>query len=565
MSDNRPAEPPPTAVVRSRTDRHRRLSFIWAIPVVTALVGLWLAWTTLAARGPLITITFQTAEGLQAGQTQVRHKDVVMGEVTKISLAKDLQNVDVTVRMNKESERLLTDGAAFWVVKPRFFAGSISGLQTLVSGSFIDFAPGAQPGDLKTEFTGLEEPPVLASNVPGRTFLLHAGRLGSLSLGSPVFFRDLSVGQVLGWDLGDMAKDVTIHAFVRAPFDKYVHDNSRFWNASGATLQLGANGFQFQIESLRAILLGGIAFETAENDKSPVSADEHAFPLYPNKDAADSSSYVRSVPFVANFTGSVSGLSAGSPVNLLGIKVGEVQSVGLRYDQETDKVVVPVHFTVEPERISQLDLPYGGDLDRMMSDLVRRGLSVRLDSTSLITGSKQLTVGLFEGHRPGVLAKDGDAYILPTFGGDGDLASSAADIMARVSAIPFEQIGQNLNQTLAGVNTLVNDPAVKQSVDSLQSTLASVQGLVNNLNRGASPVLQRLPAIATGLEDSVKKADRLIGSLEAGYGGNSGFNRDAGRLMAQLSDAARSIRVLADLLTRHPEALIRGRTDKGSP
>ncbi|MDR3537827.1 MAG: MlaD family protein [Acetobacteraceae bacterium] len=557
---------PPTAVVRSRIDRKRRLSLIWAIPIVTALVGAWLAWSTLSERGPLITISFQTAEGLTAGQSQIRHKDVVMGQVTKISLADDLQHVQVTVRMNREAQSLLTDKASFWVVKPRFFAGSITGLQTLVSGAYIEFAPVAGGGEPQRQFTGLEEAPVLQTDVPGRTFLLHAPRLGSLSLGSPVFYRDLSVGQVLGWDVADMAESVTVHAFVRAPYDRYVHDDSRFWNASGASVQLGANGVQLQIESLRALILGGIAFETPNGGKdSPVSGEEHQFPLYTSKEAADSASYTRSVPFLANFTGSVSGLAPGAPVDLRGIKVGEVQSVGLRYDQQLDNIVVPVHFTVEPDRVAQLDLPYGGDLDRMMADLMHRGLRVRMESTSLITGTMQLTIDVAPGSPPGKFVKDGDTYVIPTQEGGGDLVGSAAALVARLNAIPFEQIGQNLNQTLAGASGVVNDPALRQSIDSLRATLASAQTLVANLDHGTAPLMQRLPAIANGLEDAVHRTDKLVGSMQTGYGGDSPFNRDAERLLVQLSDAARSIRVLADLLARHPEALIRGRTDQGSP
>jgi paraquat-inducible protein B len=565
MNDN-PQSDTPTAVVRSRIDRRRRLSLIWAIPIVTALVGAWLAWRTLTERGPLITVTFQTAEGLQAGQTQVRHKDVVMGQVTKILLSKDLQRVEVTVRMNREAAPLLTEKAAFWVVKPRFFAGSLTGLQTLVSGSYIDFAPGADGGATQREFVGLEEPPVLSTDVPGRSFLLHAARLGSLNLGSPVFFRDISVGQVLGWDIGDMANSVTVHAFVRAPFDKYVHDNSRFWNASGASLQFGANGVQLQVESLRAVLLGGLAFETPEaGPPSPVSGAEHEFTLYPDKDAADSATFVRSVQFLSIFSGSVAGLAPGTPVDLRGIKVGQVDSVGLRYDPQLDRVVVPVRFAVEPERVAQLDLPYGGDLDRMMADLVRRGLKVRLDTTSLITGAKQLTIDVFTDTAPASFAKDGDAYVIPALESGGDLAAGASALMARISAIPFEQIGQNLNQTLAGVNGIVSDPALRDAMKDLRATLASAQSLVANLDHGTAPLMQRLPGIATQLEETVRRADRLVGSLETGYGGNSQFNRDTGRLITQLTDAARSIRVLADLLARHPEALIRGRTAQGSP
>ncbi|MDR3531827.1 MAG: MlaD family protein [Rhodopila sp.] len=555
----------PSAVVRSGIDRTRRLSLIWAIPLVTLIIGAWLAWSTISQRGPLITITFETAEGLQANQSHVRHKDVDMGVVQKVDLSPDLKRVQVTVRMNREAEPLLTDKARFWVVRPRFFAGSISGLQTLFSGSYIDLLPSSEGGEPQRTFVGLENPPVLQSDVPGRTFLLQANRIGSLNLGSPIMFRDLEAGEILGWDVGEMARNITVHAFVRAPFDKYVHDNSRFWNASGATVQLGANGLQLQVESLRAVVLGGIAFETPDDPKiTEESRADHTFTLFQSKDAADSSAFKRSVPFVANFIGSVSGLAAGSAVTLRGLKIGEVSSVSLVYDRALDNVVAPVHFTLEPERIAMLELPTNADLDSRMRDLVRRGLRVQLESGNILTGQKQLAMDIYRDAGPGQLGKDGDTYVIPVLGGSADdVATAATKLVNRLNDIPFESIGNNLDQTLAGVNALVNDKQLAESVTALRSTLASTQTLVDNLNHGLTPMTQRLPAIAAGLEDSVKRTDKLIGSLESGYGGDSRFNRDVSRMMMQLSDAARSIRVLADLLSRHPEALIRGRTDQG--
>jgi len=557
----------PTAVVRSKIDHKSRLSLIWAIPVVTVLIGSWLAWSTVSQRGPLITITFETAEGLQANLSHVKHKDVDMGVVEKVGLTPDMKRVEVTVRMNREAEPLLTDKAQFWTVRPRFFAGSITGLQTLFSGSYIDLLPASEGGAPRREFVGLENPPVLQSDVPGRTFLLEANRIGSLNLGSPIMFRDLEVGEILGWDIGEMARKITIHAFVRAPFDKYVHDNSRFWNASGAKVQLGANGLELRVESLRAVVLGGIAFETPDDPK--MTEESHAdtsFPLFQSKDAADASMFTRSVPFVAKFTSSVSGLAAGSPVTLRGLKIGEVDSVSLVYDPVLDNVVVPVHFALEPGRIAMLELPTGGDLDSRMRALVQRGLRVRLESGNLLTGQKQLAMDIYNDAAPGQLGKENDAYVIPVLGGSADdVATAAANLVNRLNSIPFESIGRNLDQTLAGVNGLVNDKQLGESVTALRATLASTQSLVANLDKGLSPMTQRLPAIAAGLEDSVKRTDKLIGSLETGYGGDSRFSRDVTRLMSQLSDAARSIRVLADLLSRHPEALIRGRTDKGMP
>jgi paraquat-inducible protein B len=559
------SDQPPTAVVRSKIVHKRRLSLIWAIPVVTLIIGGWLTWRTLSERGPLITITFETAEGLQADQSHVRHKDVDMGVVQKVGLTPDLKRVQVTVRMNREAQPLLTDQAQFWVVRPRFFAGAISGLQTLFSGSYIDLLPAAEGGEQKRDFVGLENPPVLQSDVPGRTFLLQANRIGSLNLGSPIMFRDLEVGEVLGWDVGEMARNITVHAFVREPFDKYVHDNSRFWNASGAKVQLGTNGLQVQVQSLRAIVLGGIAFETPDDPSVTAESDaDHAFTLYPSEDAADSSTFKRSVPFVANFTGSVAGLTAGSSVTLHGLKIGAVSDVSLVYDRTQDNVVVPVHFTLEPGRIAMLDLPTGGDLDTRIRDLVHRGLRVKLDSGNILTGSKQLAMDIYHDAGPGELRKDGDDYVIPVLGGGSDdVATAATNLVNRLNDFPFESIGNNLNQTLAGVNALVNDKELAGSVAALRATLASAQVLVNNLNHGLTPAMQRLPAIASGLEESVKRTDKLVSSLESGYGGDSRFNRDVSQMLVQLSDAARSIRVLADLLSRHPEALIRGRTDQG--
>jgi paraquat-inducible protein B len=490
-----------------------------------------------------------------------------MGLVERIALSKDLQRVVVTVRMNREAEPLLTDKAQFWVVKPRFFSGALSGLETLVSGSYIELQPSAAGGQPVTHFIGLETPPVLTSDVPGHTFLLTASRLGNISLGSPVFFRDLDAGEVLGWDLGNMAETVTVHAFVRAPYDQYVHDNSRFWNDSGAKVALGPNGLQLQLDSLRAVLLGGIAFDTPNQGRGfAMSSENRVFPLYDSEDAADSAAFPRRLKFLAYFQGSVAGLAPDASVTLHGIKIGEVSSVGLQYDKSIDSVVAPVHFAVEPERIGELNLPSGGDLDATMRDLVRRGLRVKLDSASLLTGQKQLAMDIYPDAPADTLTKQDDTYVVPVLaGGAEDIATSAGALMAKLDAIPFQQIGDNLSKTLAGLNGLVNGPDLQQSIASLHTTLAGADTLVQHLNTATGPLPQKLPEIITELDSAAKRLNALVASVQSGYGGNSDFSRDANRLLAQLTDTARSFRVLADLLTRHPEALIRGRTEQGSP
>ena len=212
--------------------------------------------------------------------------------------------------------------------------------------------PGEAGGKTQREFVGQEDPPILQANVPGHTFILKAKKLGSISLGSPVFFRDLNVGEVLGWDIADMAEYVTIRTFVRAPYDSYVHDETRFWNASGVSVKLAGAGVEVQMESLKALLLGGIAFETPKAEiHAAVTAENHVFPLFADRDAANNASYTRKIPVISYFPGSVKGLVPGSEVTMHGLQVGYVTDVRLEYDKAKDMVVAPVRYTVEPERV----------------------------------------------------------------------------------------------------------------------------------------------------------------------------------------------------------------------
>ncbi len=557
----------PVAIVRTRAERRRRISLIWAIPLITAFIAAWLAWDTLTKRGPEITIRFDSAAGLQANQSRIRLRDVDLGVVAKVALSPDHNHVIVTARMTREARPLLTDKAQFWVVKPRFFAGSLTGLETLFSGAYIQLEPAGDGGVQTTDFIGLEDPPVLHSSVPGHAFRLTAPRIGSLNPGSPIFFRDLEVGEVLGWDVGQMAKDVTIHAFVRTPYDRYVHDRSIFWNASGASVELGGNGLQLKLESLRALLLGGIAFETPDKAlSSPVAEENQTFALYPDRDAADASGYDHNLKFMSYFKGSVAGLTKGSPVTLHGLRIGTVTDVTLNYDPVADVVKVAVRYEVEPDRIVPLPFQKDASLDSVVLDLVQRGLRISLESASLITGAKLLALDVTPGAPPAPFTNQGDAYVVaPLNDGHGDIATSAAALLAKLQAIPFEQIGDNLNKTLEGANGTINDPKLHQAIAALNQTLNETQTLMASVNKDAGPLLHRLPQIANDLEGTVEHANRLVGSLDDSHGPGSQFGRDLNRMLSQLSDAARSVRILADMLSRHPEALIRGRAEQETP
>ena len=544
------------AVPRATTRRSRRISVIWIIPLVAVAIGGWLAWDTWSKEGPTIRISFDSGEGLQPGQSQLKFRDIVFGTVKSLELAPDHTHVVVTVATTHEAKPLLTDQTVFWVVKPRLFAGNVSGLETLLSGSYIGMMPGKAGGKVQHKFVGQEDPPILQENIPGHTFLLKAERLGSISVGSPVFFRDLSVGEVLGWDIADMAEYVTIRAFVRAPYDSYVHDETRFWNASGVSVKLAGAGVEVQMESLKALLLGGIAFDTPEAEiHTAATAENHVFPLFRDRDRAEAASYTRKIPLVSYFPGSVSGLARGSEVTMHGLVIGRVTDVRLAYDADKDIVVAPVRFEVEPERVVGVGVRvYKTDAESVEA-LLKAGLRASLQSASLITGQQVVALDFVTDAPPATLTKEGEDFVLLTIEGGGfaGLASSANDLLNKVGTIPFDQIGKSLGGILKSVNDATQGPQLKKVLTDLSAMIASAQAMMQRLDT------KQLPQLTADLEKTLTSANKLVLSLDSGYGDNTKFSRDLERLMAQTTDAVRSMRALADLLARHPEALVKGR------
>jgi paraquat-inducible protein B len=554
----------PTATRR----RARRIPIVWIVPLITALIGSWLAWDTFSKRGPTITISFESAAGLQAGQSQLKFKEVVMGTVKSIAVAPDFSKVIVTVETTREAEPLLSDKTIFWVVKPQLFAGRISGLDTLLSGSYIGMLPSTAKGKPERHFVGSDNPPVLPVSAPGTVFKLETRRVGSISLGSPIFYRDIEVGTVLGWDLGHMARDVTVHAFVRAPFDKYVHEDSLFWNASGLSVKLGPNGIQLQMESAKALLLGGIAFESKPGTTAPVAAADYSFPLYANRDAAKTAGFGRRLHFLSYFEHSVSGLEVGADVTLHGLKIGEVTDVGLVYDPKIDRIVVPVHYQVEGERIAGVaasEKANNTPLGAVAAEMVKRGFRATLQSSNLITGQKVVAIEYVPDAPPAELRREGNDFVVPSTetGGFDAITQSATELLSKINRIDFQGIGKSLSATLKGVDDTVNGPQMKKTLASLQATMADLQNVVRKLDTDASPALARLPDMANKLDETLGHANRLVASLNSAYGGDSRFSREIDRLLPQLNEMTRSFRALADLLARHPEALIRGRTNTG--
>src|SRR4051812_27794207 len=239
--------------------RRARFSPIWIVPIVAAAVAIGIGWQRLASEGPTITITMKSADGIEAGKTFVKYKEVNIGQVTAVRLTDDTSAVEVTAKIAKSAAPLMVEDARFWVVRPRISLSGVSGLSTLLSGNYIGFEAGASKTKGRA-FTALDIPPIVTGGLPGRTYVLKAKDLGSLGISSPIYYRRLQVGQVVAYDLAPDGKSVQIQAFVNAPYDQFVTTDTRFWNASGVDVSFGANGLDVRTQSLVSLLEGGVAF-----------------------------------------------------------------------------------------------------------------------------------------------------------------------------------------------------------------------------------------------------------------------------------------------------------------
>ena len=560
------AEPTPGSVpIPSAVARRRHFSPVWLAPLTALGVVLYLGYHALVSSGPTIELTFETADGLKVEQTQVKYKAVTLGTVRSIELAEGEAHVVVKVSMKARAADLLTDRARFWVVRPQLQTGALAALQssleTLVSGSYIELDPGLERGAPSRSFQGLAQPPAVRSGAPGTTFELAASELGSIGAGSSILHKEAQVGEVLSYELDERTGDVSIRAFVRAPYDRLVQKSTCFWNASGIAVGMGAGGLRVELASMRTMISGGIAFETpTANDPGKPVQTGHRFPLFRSEAAAEVALFGEAVPYAVYFEDSIQGLSQGSPVKLFGMQVGNVTDLSVVFAPSSagqQRLTARVYFVLQPHRA------LAGEAAKTlykeaMREQVARGLQVLLETSSYLTGEKALALSYLGQGKGRAPSEEAGVMVLPgQVSGIGAFTDTLSEVAARLNSIPYEQIGRSLNHTLSSIDHAVSGPRLERAMSELASTLEEVHALAREARAGLSPAFERLPQIAAHVDEAVKNASAVLTNV----GGAEGdFQRKAQRLLTQVADMARSVRLLADYLERHPEALLRGRT-----
>ncbi|WP_047540324.1 intermembrane transport protein PqiB [Methylotenera versatilis] len=511
-------------------------SLVWLIPILAAIIGIALMVKILVDRGPVITISFRTAEGLEAGKTKVKYKEVDIGEVQTITLSKDRSQVLVSVQLSKNAESFTAVDTHFWVVRPRLGASGISGLGTLLSGAYIGADAGTSE-DTTKKFTGLEVQPTVTRDASGKQFKLHADDLGSLDVGSPIFYRRIKVGQVSAYDLDADGKGVTLRVFINTPYDKFVGTNTRFWHASGLDIQVNSGGFKVNTQSLATVILGGLAFQSIDDSPGTLSKEGTTFLLAQNQSQAFQEPDGRSLTAVLHFNQSVRGLTPGATVDFRGVVLGEVKSVGIEYDPKRREFDMPVVIEIYPARLGrkfakdQAQSPY--TQQQRIQFMVSRGLRAQLRTGNLLTGQLYIALDFFP-KAPKVTIQESAQIELPTLpNGLDELQTQISTIATKLSKVPFEQIGQDLQKSLATLN----------------KTLNSAEKLAQTLNQDVAP------EVAAAMKDVRKTLDNADRTLSE----DAPLQQDLRQTLQELSRAAASMKVLTDYLEQHPESLIRGK------
>ncbi|MGZ8522324.1 MAG: PqiB family protein, partial [Candidatus Binatia bacterium] len=545
---------PQATVVRKKGTR---ISVVWIIPVLAAVVAAGIAIQRIMSEGPTINIVFKAAEGLEAGKTFIKYKDVNIGQVTAVKLSADYSKVEVTAKIDKSAAGLMVEDAKFWVVEPRVTLSGVSGLGTLLSGNYIGFEVG-KSDKTQRHYTGLDVPPIITGGQAGRQFVLKASSLGSLGIGSPIYYHRLLAGQVVAYGLAADGKEIEIKIFVNAPYDKYVNPGTRFWNASGIDASIGAGGVEVRTQSLIAVLAGGLAFDTPSFAvKAEPAAANAVFTLYTNQAAALKQAESISARYVLYFNESLRGLSVGAPVTLLGLPAGEVTDVGFAIDPAMMNLRGRVEIVSYPERlIARLNAnqaAVGKSFERSVQErhallqrlVDQKGLRAQLRSGNLLTGQLFVALDFFPSAPKTKIDWSRDVPELPVVQSTvSDIEAKITAIVAKLDKLPLEEISADLTKVLAttdqtlkdankAINRLDSDvtPGLKTTVDEIRRTIASADAVLKNTD-------------ATLVGKDAPAQQEL---------------RDA---LQEIARAARSLRILTDYLEQHPEALLRGKTEE---
>ena len=538
------AEPAMPAAI----ERRRRVSPIWLVPFVALVIAIALGVRAWDQKGVEVEIIFDAAGGIEVGKTEIRLKDVPVGKVTKLNLSDDLSRVHAIATLDRSMSRHLSEHSRFWLVTPRISASGVSNLGTLVSGVYIVMDPGKKEGH-KDSFLGLTEPPAVQSDEKGTQYILRAETLGSLDVGSPVYYRQLRVGEVINYQLSVDGSHVDARIFVEAPYDHLVSKRSRFWNVSGFDVSVGIDGVKAEMASISSLLLGGVAFESPPTvvGQKPAKAD-YTFALYDDKKAAHEGRYTLSYMYLLKFSYSVKGLSVGAPVEFRGLKVGSVADIRLASIDSPEKSL-EVLIKLEPQRFDDQASPTREQTDAILSDLIAKGLRAEIKSGNLMLGSKYIELHFVDEAQPAQLvAGSGAVGQIPTVDLPLDqLERQLSKVADAFSRVPVDSIGEGVDESLQAINEILSVFNKNNTAQALHGTIANAEKATRHLEGAVTDARLTL----TQLTQTLKSVDHTIAP-------DSQLHAEFLEMLDSVSEASDSFDRFVEELYRYPSSLVFG-------
>lgn len=527
--------------------RSRWPGWIWAVPLAAVGILIWLGVRFFFTHGATVTVAFDRAPGVSAQATRVNFRGVDVGGVSAVRLSQDGQKVIVTLALDRSMERYLRSGTRFWLQGVSLEDPSTLG--AVLSGPTVEMQPG--PGAPQRSFIGLSRAPAFTEPVQGTRFILVAEQHGSAQQGAGVYYLGLEVGKVLDVQMVP-PHQFRLEVLVRAPYDQLVHVGSRFWDAGALELSL-TSGVKVQLLSASALLKGAVAFDTpGPAAELPRARAEEEFPLYSSEESAELAPAGPSARYRVLFPEAVGELRVGAPVKLRDFTVGQVREVDFELDAQTGALRTPVTIELDARR---LHIPSGagaggndwtGTLNEAMARLVRAGLRARLSQSPELVGSYYVALDFVPHAALATLDTNSTPPEIPAAEGGGLAAFTTA-----LGQLPLQEIGSNMRDITAQVRTLVASPQLHDSLRRLDDTLSSVDSMVKAAAPQVKPLIASLRQAAEQLQGVAAAAKQTLGGQEEQGG--------LDEAVQEMTRTARSVRVLADYLERHPEALLEGK------
>lgn len=516
----------------------RTISKLWLLPIIALLIGGWMVYYQISNQGSLITINFLSAQGIEAGKTKIKFLNVNVGNVKKVELNSKGDGVTVTARMSKAAEKLLVKDTQFWVVSPKVSLDGISGLNTLISGVYIQLARGVSD-ELEDNYNALQSPPVTPLGTPGLHITLNSDDQFAYEKGDPITYKGLTVGQFEDLYFNLEERVVYYNAFIKAPYHELITTNTKFWDMTGLNVELKASGLSLETGNIETLLSNGVTFDVPEGMKAGEKiTSRYDFDVYPNYQTASDQRYKHFLEYIILVSDTVRGLVVGAPVEYRGIRIGEVTAIHVANSDNrffTDDVKIPVLIRVQPGRVGLSDDEDGvATMEKQHTHWIKNGLKANLRTGNLLTGSLFIELQHYEQQPIETIDNYAGYAVIPTVADQfSNILAKVEEFIDKLNKLPLNETMVTANSTLLdisdmtselsktseNVNILLSDINAKELSDELKTTLLNFSQLSKDFSAGSdnyneiSATLKSLSSLLQELEPVLNQIKHQPNSL----------------------------------------------------